>query len=76
VKRKLKEIMSVVFNESIEEIKPDCSFEKFEKWDSLAHLNLIIAIEESFNIKLSNEEVEEAASFNSIIEILRNKNIT
>ena len=50
--------MSVVFNESIEEIKPDCSFEKFEKWDSLAHLNLIIAIEESFNIKLSNEEVE------------------
>jgi len=76
VEKKLKEIMSIVFNEPIENINDKSSFESIDKWDSLAHLNLIIAIEESFNVKLSDNEVEDSLSFNSLKKILKNKNIS
>ena len=68
--------MSIVFNEPIENINDKSSFESIDKWDSLAHLNLIIAIEESFNVKLSDNEVEDSLSFNSLKKILKNKNIS
>ena len=76
MEKKLKEIMSIVFNEPIENINDKSSFESIDKWDSLAHLNLIIAIEESFNVKLSDNEVEDSLSFNSLKKILKNKNIS
>ena len=51
----------------------DSSSENIEKWDSLAQLNLLMAIEEEFSIKLSDNEVVKMTDFESIMKIILSK---
>jgi acyl carrier protein len=41
------------------------------QWDSVAHLQLVVAIEDTFGIRLSPADVIELNSFASAIAILR-----
>jgi len=41
------------------------------QWDSVAHLQLVVAIEDTFGIRLSPADVIELNSFASAITILR-----
>lgn len=45
------------------EISPETSRENAEQWDSMNHLRLITAIEESFSIHLTMDEIENIKSF-------------
>ena len=71
MQNKLKKIMSVVLNIPIDIISMSSSPENIEKWDSLAQLNLIMAIEEEFGFKLSDDEVIKMTNFESILKIIR-----
>ena len=42
-----------------------------EKWDSLLHVNLMLAIESEFNIKFKSEQIEYLNSFKSIHNIIK-----
>lgn len=42
-------------------------------WDSLAHINLMTALEQEFSIALDIEEIEAMRSFSDIKGILRHK---
>jgi acyl carrier protein len=42
-------------------------------WDSTAHLNLILAIEEKYNLQLSPEEMDAMQSVGQIAAILEQK---
>lgn len=44
-----------------------------KKWDSLTHLNLIIELENAFDLSFTMEEMEKMISVNTIIEIINNK---
>jgi hypothetical protein len=69
---KIKEIIEDVTNTNIEEFNDDdiCP-EQIEQWDSLAHLNAVISIEEAFKIEILPEEILiMMKGYNSIIEIL------
>ena len=52
------------------DIRDDASPDTVEDWDSLKHLNLMIAIEEEFSISLLPEEVESMLSIGLIKQIL------
>ena len=43
-----------------------------EKWDSLAHVNLIVALESELKIRFKPNEIEKMNSYKSIV-ILTNK---
>ena len=49
INEKLNLVMSAVFEIPIESINQKSSPETIESWDSLKHMNLIVAIEEEFN---------------------------
>ena len=68
---KLKEVLSAVFEVSVESITDDSSSDTIENWDSLRHLNLIIALEEEFNIVIPDEEVGNMVNF-KLIELVLN----
>ena len=53
VRKKLKELVSTVFEIKIDEIDDSTSPDTVEKWDSLQQLNLAMAIENEFKITLS-----------------------
>jgi len=42
-------------------------------WDSLAHLNLVLSIEQEFGIALADDEVVEMTAFGTSLEIVRTK---
>ena len=71
----LKEIMTTVL-----EIEGDIEFSNLEqanqlKWDSLAIVNLVVAVESDFGIKIKNEEIEHFISFNKIVSVLESKGL-
>ena len=43
-------------------------------WDSLNHLKIVAAIEQEFNITLSDDEVYDLNSFELAVDILKTKN--
>lgn len=73
MEQELKQIMSNVFEIEEDEITDGSSINNIEKWDSLKHINLIIAIEEHFGISITEDEMIEMTSFVDIKRILRDK---
>ena len=54
---KLSEIFCEVFDDTELTIAPDKTANDVEGWDSLSHVNLIVAIEGRFNISFSQKEL-------------------
>lgn len=63
---KIKQVMSVVFEIPVESICDDASSDNIENWDSLRHLNLILALEEEFGISIPDEEIGNLVNYNLI----------
>lgn len=69
---KIKRVMSVVFEIPIESIADDASSDNIENWDSLRHLNLILALEEEFGVSIPDEEVGNLINY-KLIELVINE---
>ena len=72
---KLKKVMAEIFQISISQIDESTTMESIEEWDSLKHMQLVMAIEEKFGIVFETEEMVEITSFTGIKDILRNKGL-
>ncbi len=73
MKDRVVEIVSQIMNVPIEQLDEDSSSDTVENWDSLKHMNLILALEEEFAIAFSDDEVVEMLSIRRIVEILEKK---
>jgi acyl carrier protein len=69
----IRGIASDLFAIPVKLITADSSPESIEAWDSTQHLNLVLAIEEKFNIQLSPEEMEQMKSIGQIAKIVEGK---
>ena len=49
-------------------INDDTSYDTIEEWDSVAHVELMFALEEEFEMSFSAKEVEELLSFKEIVD--------
>ena len=65
-REKIKNVMSAVFSIDADSINENSSPDNIEEWDSLRHLNLAVALEEAFNIELSEEDIMELMNFKLI----------
>lgn len=73
MEEKVLEILkSVLEMDSIDET---CSQATCEKWDSMAHLNLVVELQSEFGISLEPEEIGQMQSFKDVIEMLKTKGI-
>ena len=67
---KLKKVISNVLGVSIDAINDSSSPDSIDKWDSLSHLNLVMAIEAEFDVKLTPEDAMDMLSVKLIRIIL------
>ena len=74
VQPKIYQLMSNVFEIPLEEISEDSSLDSIESWDSIRHLNLILAIEEEFGITIPDEEVGNLVNY-KLIELTINEQL-
>jgi acyl carrier protein len=52
------------------EITPELSRSEHDRWDSLNHLRLITAVEESFSVRFTMDEIERIDSLADIERLL------
>jgi|TARA_B100000315_G_scaffold36288_1_gene31013 acyl carrier protein len=71
VRERVYKIISQVFNVPIENINDESSSDDIETWDSLKHMNMVLALEEEFNVQFGEEQVLEMLNVGLIIEILK-----
>lgn len=62
----IKQVMSAVFEIPVESITDDASSDIIENWDSLRHLNLILALEEEFGVSIPDGEVGNLVNYKLI----------
>ena len=64
-----------IFKDVLEtqDIDTTVSQENCETWDSIHHLNLIVAIEGTLNISLEPEEMEQMRDFATALKIVEGK---
>jgi acyl carrier protein len=60
---KLKQVMAAVLRVPADQIDDGTSPDTIEAWSSLAHLDLILAIEEEFGVTIPDEEVGDLTSY-------------
>jgi len=54
---RLNQIFCEVFDDDDIKIAPEMTANDVDGWDSLSHVNLIVAIETKFNIRFSQKEL-------------------
>ncbi len=57
VKQRLDVVFQDVFDDPSLEVRDDMTARDVEGWDSLTHINLIVAVEKEFRIRLTTAEV-------------------
>ncbi len=67
----VKEILAKVLEIDIATIFDNATQKDIAKWDSLQHLNLIVEIEDKYNISIDPEDISEMLSIEKIIEIIK-----
>ncbi len=65
---RLRELVALTFDLPLEAITPATTQDTCAQWDSLAHLNLMLAVEDAFGLTLT---VEEMAAMTSVAAIAR-----
>jgi len=73
VNPKLAQIMAEVFHLSPQKISIDDNTDTIEEWDSLGHIQLILSVEETFNIKFSTELIPKLISVKAMQDALRKR---
>ena len=74
IQKKIYQLMSNIFEIPVEEISEDSSLDSIESWDSIRHLNLILALEEEFEITIPDEEVGNLVNY-KLIELTVNEQL-
>jgi acyl carrier protein len=67
---KLKEVMAAMLQVQAGEIGPDASMDTIETWDSLRHMNLVLALEEEFGVSVPDDEAADITSYKLIKLVL------
>ena len=69
---KLEILFKNTFNIKDEDINK-ASQNNLKNWDSINHMNLILAIEKEFDITLDNNDVVKLSDFKSCFQLIKNK---
>ena len=70
---RVQRILADVLSIPVEQVTLKSSSETIESWDSLQHLNLMLALEQEFGLELLPEEVERLVSVHDIVTLVSDK---
>lgn len=71
IKKQVLVIMSTVFEMDIKDIPENAAPSVIESWDSLKHMNLILALEEEFHLRFSDEELMDLLDLPTIVSVVK-----
>ncbi|HET9440596.1 MAG TPA: acyl carrier protein [Longimicrobiales bacterium] len=69
--QRLRQVMGAVFGIDASTISPDASSATIAEWDSVRHLQLMLALEEEFNVQFETDELVSLRTLPLIEQRLR-----
>ena len=66
----VRSVASDIFGVPIEKITAESSPQTIENWDSMQHLNLVLAIEEKFGVQLDPEDIEQMRNVGAVAALV------
>jgi acyl carrier protein len=72
---KLKQVLADVFGVDVSDINDEASVDTIAKWDSLNHLNLVLALEEQFQVSLSEDQIIEMLNYPLVKAVLQEQGV-
>ncbi|MEZ5401928.1 MAG: acyl carrier protein [Bryobacteraceae bacterium] len=70
---RIRTMMADAFGATIEQMTDDASPDTIEGWDSIQHLNLVMALEEEFGVQFEPEEIEQLLSVELVAALVAEK---
>ncbi len=75
VLERLQGIFREVFDDSALEITRSTDASQIDGWDSFMHINLIVAIEETFVITFTTQEIGQFTCVGDVVDLLTTKSV-
>ncbi len=66
----VRSIASDIFGIPADKITAESSPETIENWDSMQHLNLVLAVEEKFGVQLDPEDIERMKNIGAVANLV------
>jgi acyl carrier protein len=66
----VRKVASDIFGIPANQITAESSPETIDNWDSMQHLNLVLAIEEKFGVQLDPEDIEEMKNIGAVAALV------
>lgn len=73
IKETLQEIFRDILDLDNLVLEDETSASDIEEWDSLAHINLVVAIEREYNIKFALGELQDLKNIKDMIKLIEKK---
>jgi len=70
---RLNEIFCEVFDDDDIKIAPEMTANDVDGWDSLSHVNLIVAIETKFNVRFNQKELLKQRNVGDLMAVIQRK---
>ena len=67
---KINQVLVDILKVTKDKVTEDLGMGEVDSWDSLTHMGLIVAIEETFDIELSGDDIADMISFDAIRTIV------
>jgi len=69
--KKLNDVFRQVFDDPSLSVRPETTADDIEEWDSMTHINLIMAVELAFDIEFENAEIRKFRNVGDLAEAVR-----
>ena len=73
MENKIKDIIASVFGIDPKDVDDNASPDTIENWDSIRHMNLVVALEEEFAIEFDDEELVDMVNYKIIQATIKEK---
>ena len=67
---RLNNVFRDIFDDDSIVVKPETTSNDIEDWDSLEHINLIVAVEQEFGMKFNMNEVTSMKNVGEMVKII------
>ncbi len=70
IQERVIKIIASIMNVPQESLDESSSPESVDRWESMKHINLVLAIEEEFNIQFDDEQISQLYDVGSIVKTI------
>ncbi len=69
----VREIISEILDQPDLQVNAATTADNVDGWDSFNHINIVVAVEAHFGIKINTAEIEELRNVGELVHLIRRK---